>query len=82
MPEYGANYKLIGKDYTTADLHAKVTGRAKYAEDYRAEGMLFCKLLLSPLPHGRVKRIDASEALSLRRFPAKPCARPDWLHRS
>jgi len=38
MPEYGANYKLIGKDYTTADLHAKVTGRAKYAEDYRAEG--------------------------------------------
>jgi xanthine dehydrogenase molybdenum-binding subunit len=65
MPEYGANYKLIGKDYTTADLHAKVTGRAKYAEDYRAEGMLFCKLLLSPLPHGRVKRIDTSEALSM-----------------
>jgi xanthine dehydrogenase molybdenum-binding subunit len=65
MPEYGANYKLIGKDYTTADLHAKVTGRAKYAEDYRAEGMLFCKLLLSPLPHARVKRIDASEALSM-----------------
>ena len=32
------------------DLHAKVTGRAKYAEDYRAEGMLFAKLLLSPLP--------------------------------
>ncbi len=65
MPEYGANYKLIGKDYTTADLHAKVTGRAKYAEDYRAEGMLFCKLLLSPLPHARVKRIDTSEALSM-----------------
>ena len=65
MPEYGANYKLIGKDYTTADLHAKVTGRAKYAEDYRAEGMLFCKLLLSPLPHARVKRIDASEALAM-----------------
>src|ERR1700693_4568520 len=27
--------------------------------------MLFCKLLLSPLPHARVKRIDASEALAL-----------------
>src|SRR5260370_16019187 len=65
MPEYGANYKLIGKDYTTADLHAKVTGRAKYAEDYRAEGMLFCKLLLSPLPHARIKRIDTSEALAM-----------------
>ncbi len=65
MPEYGANYKLIGKDYTTADLHAKVTGRAKYAEDYRAEGMLFCKLLLSPLPHARVRRIDMREALAM-----------------
>ena len=44
-------YKLIGKNYATPDLVAKVTGRSKYAEDFRAEGMLFCKLLLSPLPH-------------------------------
>ena len=41
-------YKLIGQNYTTPDLVAKVTGKAKYAEDFRAEGMLFCKLLLSP----------------------------------
>jgi xanthine dehydrogenase molybdenum-binding subunit len=27
--------------------------------------MLFCKLLLSPLPHARVKRIDAREALAM-----------------
>lgn len=65
MAEYGAHYKLIGKNYTTADLYAKVTGTAKYAEDYRAEGMLFCKLLLSPLPHARVTKIDASEALAM-----------------
>ena len=62
---YGAQYKLIGKNYQTADLYAKVTGKSKYAEDFRAEGMLFCKLLLSPLPHARVKSIDASEALAL-----------------
>lgn len=65
MPEYGPDHKLIGKNYVTADLYAKVTGRAKYAEDYRAEGMLFTKLLLSPLPHARVKRIYASEALAM-----------------
>ena len=64
-PRYGAQYKLIGKNYVTADLYAKVTGKAKYAEDFRAEGMLFCKLLLSPLPHARVKRIDAREALAM-----------------
>ena len=63
--EYGKQYKLIGKNYVTADLHAKVTGKAKYAEDFRAEGMLFCKLLLSPLPHARVKHIDAREALAM-----------------
>jgi CO/xanthine dehydrogenase Mo-binding subunit len=57
--------KLIGQNYTTPDLVAKVTGRSKYAEDYRVDGMLFCKLLLSPLPHGRVKRIDTSAALAM-----------------
>ena len=58
-------YKLIGKNYVTPDLVAKVTGRAKYAEDYRAEGMLFAKLLLSPMPHAHVRSIDMSEALKM-----------------
>ena len=49
-----ADNKLIGQNYTTPDLVAKVTGKAKYAEDFRAEGMLFAKLLLSPMPHARV----------------------------
>ncbi|PYR43244.1 MAG: xanthine dehydrogenase family protein molybdopterin-binding subunit [Acidobacteria bacterium] len=57
--------KLIGQNYTTPDLVAKVTGQAKYAEDYRVDGMLFCKLLLSPYPHARVRRIDASKALAM-----------------
>src|SRR5437016_519736 len=57
--------KLIGQNYATPDLVAKVTGNAKYAEDYRVDGMLFCKLLLSPYPQARVKRIDASRALAM-----------------
>jgi CO/xanthine dehydrogenase Mo-binding subunit len=44
---------------------AKVTGQAKYAEDFRAEGMLFAKLMLSPRPHARVVNIDASRALAM-----------------
>jgi CO/xanthine dehydrogenase Mo-binding subunit len=59
------NHKLIGKDYPTPDLFAKVTGKAKYAEDYRADGMLVCRLLLSPLPHARVKHIDTRAALAM-----------------
>ena len=62
---YGIGHRLIGKDYPTPDLYAKVTGLAKYAEDYHADGMLFCKLLLSPLPHARVKHIDTRAALAM-----------------
>src|SRR5271154_2023947 len=62
---YGVGHKLIGKDYPTPDLYAKVTGLAKYAEDYHADGMLFCKLLLSPLPHARLKHIDTRAALAM-----------------
>src|SRR5437588_5338687 len=57
--------KLIGGKYTTPDLVAKVTGKARYAEDWRVDGMLFCKLLTSPMPHARVKRLDTSKALAM-----------------
>ncbi len=60
-----ADYKLLGKNYTPPDLVAKVQGKAKYAEDFRAEGMLFAKLLVSPMPHARVRSIDASRALAM-----------------
>jgi len=58
-------HKLVGQNYTTPDLLAKVTGKAKYAEDYRVEGMLFAKLLLSPMPHAKVVRIDTRAAMAL-----------------
>lgn len=55
-------YKLIGKDFTPPDLEAKVTGAAKYAEDFRADGMAQVKIFGSPMPHGRVNSIDLSKA--------------------
>jgi len=58
-------YNLIGKDFTPMDVEAKVTGRAKYAEDFRADNMVFCKTLTSAIPHARIKSIDTSEALKI-----------------
>jgi len=58
-------YSLLGNDFVPPDVRAKVTGSARYAEDFRAEGMLFCRLLTSPVPHGRVRHIDASAALAM-----------------
>jgi CO/xanthine dehydrogenase Mo-binding subunit len=60
-----AENKLIGHNYTPPDLVAKVMGRARYAEDFRADGMLFCKLLVSSMPHARVRSIDTSAALAM-----------------
>ena len=57
--------KLIGRNYIPVDHVAKVTGRARYAEDFRADGMLFTKLLLSPMPHARVRSIDSAAALAM-----------------
>ena len=54
-----ADYKLLGKNYQTPDLYAKVTGRSKYAEDHRAEGMVFAKLLVSPMPHARSPQMQS-----------------------
>jgi len=61
-----ASYKLIGKDFTAPDLVGKVTGKAKYAEDFRPAGMLFAKLLQSPMPHANVRKIDTRAALALK----------------
>lgn len=58
-------YKHIGKNFTPPDVRAKVTGKAKYSEDFRAEGMLFIKLLTSPMPNARVRNIDSSAALKM-----------------
>src|SRR6187455_1834864 len=65
MPPQKMEFKLLGHNYTTPDLVAKVTGKAKYAEDYRADGMVFVKLMPSPRPHARIRGIDASAALAM-----------------
>lgn len=55
-----SNYKHIGKDFTPPDVVGKVTGKAKYAEDFRADGMVYARVYTSPMAHGRVTNIDTS----------------------
>ena len=58
-------YTLIGKDFVPPDAPGKVTGRIKYSEDYARDGMVYARLLTSPIPHGRVVNIDATAALAM-----------------
>jgi xanthine dehydrogenase molybdenum-binding subunit len=55
-------HKHLGQDFIPHDVVAKVTGEAKYAEDFRVDGMVFARLLGSSHPHARVKSIDLSAA--------------------
>ena len=59
------SYTYIGKDFTPPDIQGKVTGHAKYAEDYTVDGMVYARLYTSPMPHARVTGIDATAALAM-----------------
>ncbi|MCH8337211.1 MAG: molybdopterin-dependent oxidoreductase, partial [Proteobacteria bacterium] len=57
-----SDYKHIGKDFVPPDITGKVTGKAKYAEDFRVDGMVYARMYTSPMAHGRVTNIDTSAA--------------------
>jgi CO/xanthine dehydrogenase Mo-binding subunit len=55
----------IGKTYRRLDYQTKVTGRAQYLADMQVPGMCYGKILRSPFPHARIRRIDAAKALKV-----------------
>ncbi|MFO7951492.1 MAG: xanthine dehydrogenase family protein molybdopterin-binding subunit [Bacillota bacterium] len=66
------NQEVTGKSvfagkqgYQDPEVWAKVTGKAVYGSDLSFPGMLYGKILRSPHPHARIKRIDTGKASSL-----------------
>ncbi|MDH4072915.1 MAG: molybdopterin-dependent oxidoreductase, partial [Gammaproteobacteria bacterium] len=57
-----SDYRLLGKNFVPPDITGKVTGKAKYAEDFHVDGMVYARMYTSPMAHGRVTRIDTSRA--------------------
>jgi len=53
---------VIGIARRRVDARAKVTGQTRYADDISLPRMAHCKLLRSPHPHARIKRINTSRA--------------------
>ena len=60
-----SEFSVIGKPIALVDSAGKTTGQGKYTDDLSVPGMLIGKILHSPYPHARIKRIDASRALAL-----------------
>jgi CO/xanthine dehydrogenase Mo-binding subunit len=55
----------VGVSIRRVDGIEKVAGQALYAGDFSLPGMAHAKVLRSPLPHARIRRIDASKATAL-----------------
>src|ERR1700736_1369123 len=61
-----SNLKVVGTRPRRPDGVDKVTGRAVFAADTRASGMLWGKILRSPHAHARIISIDTSKAEALK----------------
>jgi CO/xanthine dehydrogenase Mo-binding subunit len=57
--------QFVGRTYPVHDAWQKVTGELVYGSDIQLPGMLYAKLLLSPIPHGMVTSIDSARAEAL-----------------
>lgn len=58
-------HKVIGESVNRVDAVAKVTGKAKYTDDFFERDMLVGKVLRSPYAHAIIKNIDVSKAKAL-----------------
>src|SRR5271155_267966 len=54
--------RVIGVPRRRVDARAKVTGQTRFADDIFLPRMAYCKLLRSPHPHARIRRVDTSRA--------------------
>jgi aerobic carbon-monoxide dehydrogenase large subunit len=67
--------KLVGQSVPRKEDLAFLTGTARYIDDLRIPGMLYAKILRSPMAHARVKGIDYSKALEMPGVRGALCAR-------
>ena len=65
LPAVSEPLETVGQPLPRPDAVDKVTGRARYADDYTFDGLLHGATLRSAHPHARIVAIDASAALAL-----------------
>lgn len=58
-------YRSIGKSQARVEGYGKVTGQTKYAADLAFEGLLWAKVLRSPVAHARIVNVDTTKAKAL-----------------
>jgi xanthine dehydrogenase YagR molybdenum-binding subunit len=57
--------RIVGQPHPRVEGAEKVSGRARYAYDQRLPRQLYARILRSPHPHARIRRVDTSRAEAL-----------------
>lgn len=65
LDEEKAESTFVGVSYRRLDAPSKVTGRLQYAADMALTNMLHMQVLRSPVPHGRIDKLDLAEARAM-----------------
>ena len=60
MAKSGNTFSLVGKPVVRQDGLEKVTGQAKFADDFNIPGQLTGVMLRLPVSHARLKKLDFS----------------------
>ncbi|MBZ9686851.1 xanthine dehydrogenase family protein molybdopterin-binding subunit [Clostridium estertheticum] len=58
------NLNVIGKSVPRKESLDKVTGIAKYTDDYQIPGLLHARMITSPYAHAKIKSIEYANSLS------------------
>lgn len=59
--ETANNSSLIGKSIVRKEAYEKVTGKAKYTDDFETKEMLHASIVISPYAHALIQNIDDSD---------------------
>lgn len=65
LPQVKAPLNVVGRPFPRPDAVAKVTGAARYTDDYILPGMLHGATLRAKFPHAKILGIDTSQAKAL-----------------
>jgi xanthine dehydrogenase molybdenum-binding subunit len=65
LPATAAAAQAIGRPAPNPNALAKITGAARFTDDYVFPGMLYGRTLRAGIPHARIRSIDTSAARAL-----------------
>jgi len=65
IPETRSPGQVVGKARPNPDARAKISGEARFTDDYSFPGMLYARTLRAGIPHARILSIDTAVANAL-----------------